>query len=274
MSSKSSVDVWLEKTGQSAPKPDNEKMMWGRMLEDVIAHEYTRRTGNKTRRVNDMIRHPDHEFITGNIDRKITGQNRLLEIKTAGKFWKPDEWGEPGTDIVPPYYLLQVQQYLEITRYDAADLAALLAGNEYRQYEIRRDAEIGKMIVAAAVEFWLQVKEMRHPIARQYSDSGKLYRRDNGKSVIATAEISALVADLKSANAALKELETAIDEKKAAICNFMADAAFLSDQTGGTVATWKNQDTTRIDTTAIETDLPDVAEKYSKTTQSRVFRLK
>jgi len=42
------MDVWLEKTGEFEDEPsDNEKMYWGNILEDVVAREFSNRSGLK-----------------------------------------------------------------------------------------------------------------------------------------------------------------------------------------------------------------------------------
>ena len=54
-------DLWLEKTGQAEPEnlDDKDVVHFGNVLEPVCAEEYMRRTGNKVRRVNTTLRHPD-----------------------------------------------------------------------------------------------------------------------------------------------------------------------------------------------------------------------
>jgi predicted phage-related endonuclease len=60
-------------------------MFWGTMLEPIVAAHYTKRTGNKVRRVNAVL-HPKHPWMLANVDREVVGSSevQLLECKTAG----------------------------------------------------------------------------------------------------------------------------------------------------------------------------------------------
>ena len=53
----------------------------------------------------------------------------------------------------------------------------------------------------------------------------------------------------------------------------MGENAFLSDQTGNKIATWQTQERNSIDVTKLREELPDIAEQYSKTTKSRIFKV-
>jgi len=126
---KTPLDIYLEKTGEIEPPnlSDKEAVRWGNILEDVIAEEFTARTGIKTRRVNRLMQHPVHHFMTAHIDRKIEGKPEGLEIKTAG-FFLGNQYGEEGTDQIPDHYLAQVLHYLAVTGYERFHVAALIGG--------------------------------------------------------------------------------------------------------------------------------------------------
>ena len=69
---RSPVDVWLDKTGQAeADTGMSEAAYWGVELEATVAAEYAKRTGNKVQRVNQMLRHPEHDWMLANIDRAV-----------------------------------------------------------------------------------------------------------------------------------------------------------------------------------------------------------
>lgn len=42
------------------PQDDTNPMFWGTLLEPIVAAYYTKRTGNKVRRVNAVLQHPEH----------------------------------------------------------------------------------------------------------------------------------------------------------------------------------------------------------------------
>ena len=108
----SALELFLIKTGQDAdldkvdPNDDTSPMYWGTLLEPMVAAAYTKRKGNRVRRVNAVLQHPKHSWMLANIDREVIGVDevQILECKTAGmngaKLWR---------DGVPEYVALQVQ---------------------------------------------------------------------------------------------------------------------------------------------------------------------
>ena len=108
---RSQLALWMDKTGRDAgmpqidPDDDTSPTYWGSLLEPIVAAHYTKRTGNKVRRVNAVLQHPEHPWMLANIDREVIGSSevQILECKTAGingaRLWK---------DGVPEYVQLQV----------------------------------------------------------------------------------------------------------------------------------------------------------------------
>lgn len=152
---KAPYELWAELTGALAPVDlsDNEAVEAGQIMEPAIAELYTRRTGRRVRRCNRTLVHPEHDWLTGHIDRDCIGERRLLEIKNVG--WRmARDWGAAGSDEVAPYHLPQVMQYLLIMDYEVADVAAYFGGGELRVYELARDREFDQLIVQATHDFW------------------------------------------------------------------------------------------------------------------------
>ena len=85
---KCSLSLWLEKTGRQLPEDLSEKeaVVWGTVMEPVLAKMYAERTGRKVRRVNAVLQHPEHPFMLANLDREVITESGtgVLEIKTAG----------------------------------------------------------------------------------------------------------------------------------------------------------------------------------------------
>ena len=138
----SPLELWMNKTGKADllpaidPNDDTSPMFWGTLLEPIVAAHYTKRTGNKVRRVNAVLQHPKHPWMLANVDREVVGSSevQILECKTAGihgaRLWK---------DGVPEYVQLQVMHQLAVTGHKAADVAVLIGGQELRIFRIKRD---------------------------------------------------------------------------------------------------------------------------------------
>lgn len=281
------MDVYLEKRGETQPRGDDQAMYWGTVLEDVVAGEYQKRTGRKVQRVNQMLRHPEHEFMLANIDRAIVNPNisgtvrwkdgrlttdRILECKTANSY-SADQWGDAGTDNVPDAYLLQCQWYLGITRADVADLAVLIGGSDYRIFSMQRDdGLIGDMIEAAA-EFWKRVQEGIAPDPQSVSEAARKWPKHvASKSLVVDVTIAEACAELEAISQQKKQLEAREDELKTKVMSAFGDAEEITYM-GRRLATWKTQTTTRVDTTRLKKELPDIAAQFTTSSESRVFRL-
>lgn len=151
---KSQLELWLEKTGRDTslskldPQDEESPAYWGNILEPIVATHYTQRTGNRVRRVNAVLQHPDPQlpWMLANIDREVIGANavQILECKTAGingaRLWK---------EGVPEYVQLQVMHQLAVTGKQAADVAVLLGGQHLEIHRIERDESMIARLVAA-----------------------------------------------------------------------------------------------------------------------------
>lgn len=99
---KSQLELCMEKTGRDAelpqlyPSDDTSPAFWGTLLEPIVASHYTKKTGNRVRRVNAVLQHaaPELPWMLANIDREVIGADdvQILECKTAGingsRLWK------------------------------------------------------------------------------------------------------------------------------------------------------------------------------------------
>jgi putative phage-type endonuclease len=157
----SQLELWMLKPGKGDlvpaidPLDDTSPMFWGTLLEPIVAAHYTKRTGNKVRRVNAILQHPEHAWMLANVDREVVGAGdvQILECKTAGihgaRLWR---------DGVPEYVQLQVMHQLAVTGHQAADVAVLIGGQELRIFRIERDEALIARLIALEQEFWERVQ--------------------------------------------------------------------------------------------------------------------
>mgnify|MGYP000710176240 CR=1 FL=1 len=59
---------------------------------------------------------------------------RVVEAKTSrsDRGWK-------APDVIPPYYVPQVQHYLAVTGAEVADVPVLFGGSDYQKFTVERD---------------------------------------------------------------------------------------------------------------------------------------
>jgi len=161
---KSQLALWMEKTGRMEAEDlsANDAVYFGSLLEPLIASEYAKRSGNKVKRVNAVLQHPEHPFMLSNLDREIVGGSEpgILEVKTGG-FFMTKLWEQE----VPYFYQAQVQHQLAVTGRSWADVAVLLGGQEYRCYRVERDEETIQRIIELERQFWSWVENNEQPRA-------------------------------------------------------------------------------------------------------------
>ena len=105
---RTALDVYMDKTGETLDDSENDAIYWGHQLEDIVAQEYSRRTGYVIEKPAGLIRHSEYPFIAANIDRWADGGNHILECKTAG-YNSAKNWQSGTTaDLIPNSYQCQV----------------------------------------------------------------------------------------------------------------------------------------------------------------------
>jgi putative phage-type endonuclease len=268
----SPLDVYLDKIGQSEPIEDNDAMYWGRTLEDIVATEYTRRTGNKTRRRNQILAHSEHDFILANLDRDLIGKDGILECKTA---FRPDGWGEDGTDEVPESYLAQVMHYMAVTNSKYADVAVLIGGRDFRIYTIKRDDDLINEIIKREVTFWndhVLAKVAPDPI--NTNDINNLWPNDNGNTDFASAEDENKIQTVRDIKEQLKELKKKETEISNSIKESIGDLSGFTDMSGRILATWKERRSMRLDTKRLKVEQPEIYDHYAVQSSNRTFLIK
>lgn len=145
------------------PDIENNSTRWGLRLEAVVAEWFTETYGVKLRRDNTRPRHPEHPWMATSLDRRVVGQNALVEIKTARH--PSDEWGTPDTAEIPAHYLVQCMHEMACTGADVCYVAVLFAGSDPRRYIVPRDEALIADLIALESEFMDCIKSGTPPEA-------------------------------------------------------------------------------------------------------------
>lgn len=150
-------DVWLAKT-QGWVVAETEDMRRGSFLEDGIARWYAQRYGVEgLLDEHGTVVHAEKPIALCTPDRIVGGlARRLVSIKAPRR--GGGLWGEPGTDNVPPEYLLQLQWEHAICSTHGAlneemHLAALIDG-DLAVYITRADRELQAWMLDYAEQWW------------------------------------------------------------------------------------------------------------------------
>lgn len=148
----SNVDVYLDKMGL-LPKKENDKMRFGKLLEPVIADEYSRRNNANVERCNAILQNPSVPYFLSNLDRVIISQDDspsgILECKATA-------WAKAWDDeTIPDMYYCQGQWYMGTTGLPYLDFAVLISGNVYYQPKrVAFDPDAFSNLCKVADRFW------------------------------------------------------------------------------------------------------------------------
>ncbi len=287
---KTPLELWSELvSGEQPASRDLIHLRFGQHAESFIASEYERATGLFTAQHSPTLFHKKHGFMFGHVDRFVLDTpdtpavvdgtitaNKLLECKTSSAFSKND-WGEPGTDQVPPLYLVQCAWYLAITECQAADLAVLIGNSDFRIYTIERDMELEGLILSHAQHFWHEhVIAQIPPEPISVQDAALLFPKESaGMSVEADEKLLKSIRSYQESTSKSQTLSSECERLKLEILSFMGQAEKLT-HAGKTLATWKcSKPTTRIDTKALAQAHPEIASAFTtEVLGSRRFLLK
>jgi len=262
---KTPVQLYLEKVGDAANDDVTDgPRYWGNVLEDIVATEYVKRTGNKVRRRRQAFVHPEHDFMLAHIDRSVDGQRKVLECKTSTDF-RASDWGPDGSDEVPDEYLIQVQHQLACTGYEHADLAVLIGNRDYRIYHIRADPGLIAGMIDKEHHFWHDhVLAGTAPPPMTAQDIADLYPQDTGAQLLADEDLITAHESLVQVRAQLKELQDSKDELEQYIKAALGEAGELVAPDGRKLVTWRtSKPSKRLDTKALKEDHPDIHDQYT-----------
>lgn len=265
--------IWLKKTKQVEPEPENEAMLMGHLLENAVAQRWEIETGEKVIKASaaDIIYvHPEFPYMRVTPDRIVKGRKKLLECKTTAM--------DISEDNPPVYWIAQVIFQMYVTGIHQADLAWLVNGRHFGYTHIDYDEEFAEFIAAKVTEFWNEnVLGGKEPDAISVEDLAvKVPKSTPEKSV--TADESALdqINVLREKKAMYEALGDEITDLQNSLKMFMEDSEALLDADGTVLLTWKSgKDKTSFDSKRFAEENPDLYEKYCKTVPgARSFLLK
>lgn len=265
------LELWREKTGESPPSEETMPMRIGKALEPVVLQAFCDERGVKLQDQQRVFRDAALPWRWATVDA-ITTDGALVEAKTAGSALG---WGDDA-DQVPMDYVLQAQHALAVTGLEIAFIPVLIAGRNFRVYELARDPELIDLLTEREVEFWRGVEARTPPDPVTLAEMSLRWPRNTGAAVHASAEVAADCQMLSAIKAQLKQLDAQADETEARIKAAMKDAAALAGPDGEVIATWKSaKGSTSFDTDAFKAAHPGLWQQFQKQTAgSRRFLLK
>lgn len=268
------LEVWALKTGQIPEKEISNPLAveLGNELEEVVAKLFSRRTGKKVARVTQTVYHPEYPFIAANLDRRVVGEDAVLEIKTAGA-WAARSW--EGEDV-PTEVVLQVMHQLMVTGKSRGYAACLIGGNmDFHIKTIERDdAAIAEML-KKEVRFWkefVEPKVMPAVTSRDGDVLESLFPMGPEEEPLELGDEANLWLDnLEAFKADKKAIESQIESAENHI------KALLKERQAGITdrwkISWKDVVSRRIQTEKMKKEAPDLYRDWSAESKTRTFRV-
>lgn len=269
------IDLWLEKTRLKETKEQESKSLTaGVLLEDAVANWFEIATGIKNYKDDSFITNNEYGFMAANIDRRIEGENAILECKTS-QF--ADGWGEEGVFQIPDYYLCQVAHYAVVTNVERVYVAVLIRGIDFRWYTYERNEKFEKFLISKETEFWHHVLNQEPPPATNHAEIISLYQdKCNNTPKTSITRIDEAIYELKELNKVEKELSAKQKILQDEIKAYMQDHDALVDLSGKVAITWKaSAPSKRFDASLFKNQEPALYDQYTKEcTGIRRFLLK
>jgi putative phage-type endonuclease len=267
-------ELWCEKTGRLGTRDVGEAASWGTLLEDTVAREWARRSGATIRRAG-MCADPVYPWRLASVDRVVVepGTRRavaLLEVKTTSA----RAADLTDYDLVERY-AVQVLWYLGVTGLPAANLAVLVGGQQLRMLTIPADPDWYEAAGGLVDEWWsLYVcGGIAPPVTASDNPALNQTPAEPVQAVIADTWLEHQLDRLRELRHRMKADGDEAAWIEAQVKATLGPATELHAPDGTTLATWREQATTRLDGKALKKALPDVWGQYTKTTTSRVLRL-
>lgn len=289
----SAYDVWLEKTGRVDPKPPTDWQTAGSYLEMAIL-QWASKEHLGPIRSNQRRSRPDLHM-AANIDAVVIKTGEPVEAKAAGAFgsWSK-EFGEPGTDALPDYVILQAHVHLiclegkgpvnpENLSVEGREakwrggsspqvcwVPHCRGGYSLRMYQVPRNETIVTAIKQTCVKFWEEnvMADVPPEGCVASAETLKMVRRTpDSVGVVDPALVRWWL--LAKENAA-KHKDTAEKCQRQVIQAMEQNEGAVVDGFGD--LTYYSQDSKRVDTDKLKA--AGIYEEYAKTSSHRVLRFK
>lgn len=270
----SRVMLWAQMTGRVEP-PDTEQMWWGRALEPVIDRAMGER-GYDLMPAPDGVLDTVHPWLVGHPDgfAELDGERVVYERKTIG------QWAHRANgDNVPVQYQAQAQVYMHLAGLDRALVATLVGGQRLEVGTVERSDDAIGCLLDLMREFHDDYLRLDRPPPPDGSDSAKAAvialfpEAEPAKLYRLSRDEWRLVTELRARREQRDVIDAQIAELESTLKLAMGDAETALSPHDTDALHWRNVHTTRVDTTALKTQRPDVAREYSKVTTTRRFLL-
>lgn len=146
----SPYSLWMQMAGRDE-RPQTDQMRRGTYLESGILAWWRDQHPDLTDyREQVWHEHGDWAGATPDVDAVEGGDHIIADAKSAARM---DEWGDPGTDEIPDYYLASTYFQLAVTGARRCHIAVLGTYLEFAEYVVEADEAYQRDILAVCRRF-------------------------------------------------------------------------------------------------------------------------
>lgn len=219
----------------------------GHELEDYVARKYCDKTGNRVRRDNRTVWSKKHlhngkPFMGAHVDRKVVGDDRILECKTA---YTRNKWGKDGSGIIPPNYRSQIKHYCLVLGLRKVDVAVLHLPFpptiEIHSFEFS-DIELDELLNKERAMWDRITQGVAPPVGSSASTNEKLREEFSGSvedTVVSEFSIDRTLTEMSGIKAVMKDMKADVTAYQNQIIAHMGEHEVLVNGDGNIVATFK-----------------------------------
>lgn len=169
-----------KKSGSIIELEDNDRMKWGRRLQDVIAAGIAEDEGWQIKPLTCYARHDAQRGMGASFDYEVVfpdGVKGIMEIKAVDFLVHRDDWIDDADYKEAPVHIeMQLQQQLEIMGYKRGIIAALISGNKPVIIMRERDKEMGRELCERIEKFWRDIDSGNEPPV-DYNRDGEMLKK-------------------------------------------------------------------------------------------------
>lgn len=269
----SAMKVFQDKISENVEEADNEAMRIGHDLEDYVAKRFTEATGLKVRKSNFMYRSKEHPYMLADVDRLVVGEDAGLECKTASAY-SADKWTDGN---IPLHYVMQCYHYMAVTGKRTWYIAAVILGKEFIYHKLEWDDELIERLIAVEGEFWnryVATGIVPPPDGSRACDEviETYFPKAKKKETIALVGFDEKLKRREEILGFISELQEEQKQIEQEVKMFMQEHELAGS--GCYQVSWKNIDSTKLDTKRIKMEQPQIYEEYGKVSHYRRFEVK
>ncbi len=266
---RTAIHVYQDKVSEETEQFDNEAMRQGREFEDYVARRFMEATGKKVKRANYMFYDEKHPFMLADVDRMVVGENAGLECKTASPYMA-DKWKDGK---IPLSYQIQCHHYMSVMGASAWYIAVLIYGREFKFYRIERDEQIIQNLIQIEQDFWekhVKAGVLPDPDGSKQADSVIAdYFRQSREEVIPLTGFDEKLQRRQELVAIMERMDTEKRRIEQELKMYLGEAEMAENEKYR--VSWKAVQSSRVDTTRLKEEEPEVYERYLKPNQIRRF---